>query len=588
MTVKKLLASLMVIGVVVSVLGFSGNLTMRKANLVLKSDNVNVVSTNPVVSRTTPTPLALTINSDSVGFAVYDYGSNGSSKRTVLNYGDGTVSQARTGSLQLDATYPDRGTYWAYYDGSAWTEDWLRIEDARVGWGQLGCFSNGKEVVVSHTGLRICTQNTAHTFDWTTRNTGTGALGGGTWPAMVVDGAGYVHAIHSATATFNGAAIRYDRYSAGGTVNDFQAVNLWEVTGADTLIDPREADGYDIHARGNKIAAVQASEGYGWMVVFVSNDNGATWTHTVIESFPATFPYEVAYIDPYIHIDAGGNVHVVWTTLTASDATTFSYSANNAVMHWSQATGRTEVLHIGELVDVTVFFNYNTPIAAGQNGGFLIAPSLAEDASGNLYCAVSAPHSVADTSFDGLNRGYYSHAFVMKSADGGATWSGAKDLNAGLTGWDVMYCNMAPSVGGPGDWAWALAAYVDPLPGNNVQNTSHQFQQNAVRVFHGTIPDLVGIGDGGNNRPVTTKLHNNYPNPFNPATTIAFDLSAPSNVELKVFNALGQEVATLVNGRRDAGSYTATFDAKTLSSGIYFYRLTVGNTVETKKMMLIK
>lgn len=587
MTVRKLFASLVIVGIVVSVVGFSGNKNFRLAKPLMSDENV-VVATSPTIHHGGPTPLALTINSDSVGFAYYDYGSNGGSKRTVLNFGDGTGSQARTGGLTADAAYPDRGTYWAYYDGSAWTEDWLRVEDVRVGWGQLGVFSNGREIIVSHTGLRQTTQNTAHVFDWAnTRVTGT--TSGGTWPSMVVDGAGYTHVVHSATGVTNAAAMRYDRYSSLGTVNDFNSVNLFQVTGADTAIDPREADGYDIAARGNKVVAVQASEGYGWMVLFTSNDNGATWTHQVIESFPASFPYEVAYIDPYVHIDASNNAHVVWTTLTASDATTFAYSANNAIMHWSQATGRTEVIHIGEIVDVNVFFTYNTPIAPGGNGGFLMTPSLAEDGTGRLYCAFSAPHSVADTSMDANNRGYYSHIMVCYSEDGGATWSTPRDINTGLTGWDCMYGNMAPWVGSTGNAnrAWWIAAYVDPLPGNNVQNPTHQFTANAVRVFTGAISDIVAVGDDVN-RPVTTRLRNNYPNPFNPTTTIAFDLATRSAVELKVYNALGQEVATLVDGLKDAGSHTVNFDAKSLSSGVYFYRLKVGNTVETKRMMLVK
>jgi hypothetical protein len=80
----------------------------------------------------------------------------------------------------------------------------------------------------------------------------------------------------------------------------------------------------------------------------------------------------------------------------------------------------------------------------------------------------------------------------------------------------------------------------------------------------------------------------NYPNPFNPSTSIQFSLSVSSHVSLKVFDILGKEVATLVNGTMGAGSYTAEFDARVLSSGPYFYTLRAGSYVETKKMMLTK
>jgi hypothetical protein len=88
--------------------------------------------------------------------------------------------------------------------------------------------------------------------------------------------------------------------------------------------------------------------------------------------------------------------------------------------------------------------------------------------------------------------------------------------------------------------------------------------------------------------PLVYALNQNYPNPFNPTTTIRFEIPKQSNVELKVYNILGQMVATLVNGEMKAGRHEATFDANRLSSGVYFYKLVAGSFVETKKMLLLK
>lgn len=88
--------------------------------------------------------------------------------------------------------------------------------------------------------------------------------------------------------------------------------------------------------------------------------------------------------------------------------------------------------------------------------------------------------------------------------------------------------------------------------------------------------------------PEDYKLYQNYPNPFNPTTTIKFNLSKQSHITLKVYNILGQEVATLVNAVRQAGSYSIGFSASALPSGVYFYTLATDEFISTKKMIVIK
>ncbi len=83
-------------------------------------------------------------------------------------------------------------------------------------------------------------------------------------------------------------------------------------------------------------------------------------------------------------------------------------------------------------------------------------------------------------------------------------------------------------------------------------------------------------------------LSQNFPNPFNPSTTIQYSIEQAGMVALKVYNVVGQEVATLVNGRQEAGSYTLTFNANGLSTGVYFYRLETGSSGSMKKLVLMK
>jgi hypothetical protein len=88
--------------------------------------------------------------------------------------------------------------------------------------------------------------------------------------------------------------------------------------------------------------------------------------------------------------------------------------------------------------------------------------------------------------------------------------------------------------------------------------------------------------------PKVFKLYENYPNPFNPVTKIKYDLPKKSMVKLKVYDILGREVATLVNTVKAAGSYSVDFNASSLATGIYVYRITTDNYTATKKMMLLK
>jgi hypothetical protein len=166
------------------------------------------------------------------------------------------------------------------------------------------------------------------------------------------------------------------------------------------------------------------------------------------------------------------------------------------------------------------------------------------------------------------------HAKLDVSTDGGTTWINKFDWTTdhrtthetqllpeanGQASVKVRLTYVAPGW----DWWWAVDNFC----------------------IYGTV---TGVSNGQNNNPSVYTLKQNYPNPFNPTTVISYGLPKAGNVKLVVYDLLGREVKTLVNEFKSAGSYDVTFDASTLASGVYFYRIESGSFTDTKKLTLIK
>lgn len=202
--------------------------------------------------------------------------------------------------------------------------------------------------------------------------------------------------------------------------------------------------------------------------------------------------------------------------------------------------------------------------------------------------------------FTSASLGLVGGTAVVKTTDGGTTYSAPITVpgSGNILGLD-----------GTGDIFWAgrgTAIYMSTDAGNTwVSHFTPTGTVNAMDVVEdgdcatgwavgatGTISRLsgvmVGLGNNNTEVPETFRLEQNYPNPFNPATTISFSMPTSDNVELKVYDMLGREVASLINGFRVAGSFRVDFNASHLSSGVYIYRLKAGDFVESKRMMLVK
>ena len=134
---------------------------------------------------------------------------------------------------------------------------------------------------------------------------------------------------------------------------------------------------------------------------------------------------------------------------------------------------------------------------------------------------------------------------------------------------------------------WLNDVWVPIIEGITISdsfNTIIDIDGSKIELFYKTITNV----DEGYSGILEFSLAQNYPNPFNPSTTISYSIPEQSQVELKVFDVLGREVAMLVNKEQSAGSYKVEFDGSNLTSGIYFYRIQTGYFLQTKKMVLLK
>lgn len=181
------------------------------------------------------------------------------------------------------------------------------------------------------------------------------------------------------------------------------------------------------------------------------------------------------------------------------------------------------------------------------------------------------------------NRNYPSvgdscETYMSRSVDGGATWS------------DVKVSDHAWKVKGEAGLGTYGGDYIGISSGNGkVFPFWFDDKTGTMQAWVAAVtPEAVGISGNTSEIPASFELNQNYPNPFNPNTTIGFALPTEQNVKLEVFDMTGKSAGVLVNSDLKAGTYKFDFNASDLASGIYFYKLTAGSFVSTKKMILVK
>lgn len=174
-----------------------------------------------------------------------------------------------------------------------------------------------------------------------------------------------------------------------------------------------------------------------------------------------------------------------------------------------------------------------------------------------------------------------SDTVFVEVSNNGTTWQALKTLN-GLAFWQQDKLLLDAFVGaGNTNVTIRFRFRTDPI-----DETKDGIYIDDVEILTNNF--TVGVPDEQIQAPYTFSLVQNFPNPFNPITTIQFSIAEESFTSLKVYDAIGREVAVLVNERKSPGSYTVHFDASQLASGVYYYKIISGNYSDVKKMVVIK
>jgi hypothetical protein len=304
-----------------------------------------------------------------------------------------------------------------------------------------------------------------------------------------------------------------------------------------------------------------------------TTDGGATWSdptpvpmHT-IEGMPANYDFLSFHWDGIV--DMNGDLHFLgyYSENGTADTGVFEVYWNGA--NWALTKIQSEV-------------NGQWSLPDGGGSGLITQsePDLARNLAGDIIYAkwIDLPDTTQ----------LFSDIYVSARFVDGGEWGEPINVTQSPAIFEKM-TKMAPRVTEVNDGLGSGLLHIYyTIFGDRDTNELSESQAWYLKNVTVTPPAVVtGIEDGGV-QPKQFALHQNFPNPFNPSTTISFSLQTSAEITLEVYSITGQKVATLVNGLQNAGEHKITFQAGNLGSGVYFYKLTSGSFSETRKMVLMK
>lgn len=330
--------------------------------------------------------------------------------------------------------------------------------------------------------------------------------------------------------------------------------------------------------------------------ILKTTDGGLTWK-TVLEAVDFNAKNKVGGIT-----FPDENTGYAWFTIDSYSDFRL-YKTTNAGESW---TAIDTIAGPGTISGDIAFFDANTGVIAGPKR-WLVRTSNG-GATWDTVKINNVPSNIASSDFEDLFILDNSHAWaigekvILFSSDKGLNWNyvdhGVKNIDSSF--YAVSFYN--DKLGYIGCYDGAILKTTDggktwsaDLKFKDIYRFySSAFNENG-EAFLGTSngvilsdKQFVGVNEEKASLPMAFSLEQNYPNPFNPSTSIKFSLTNDQFVSLKVFDLMGREVRSLISRFYKAGTYTINFDAKDLSSGIYYYQLKAGSNMQTRKMTLLK
>lgn len=335
-------------------------------------------------------------------------------------------------------------------------------------------------------------------------------------------------------------------------------------------------------------------------VIFYTTNSGVNWQKKILTSTPGDFGFQIQFV----------NINTGWLLI-------FNFTTQAATFLKTTDGGNNWVPFNG--AGIFYFVNANNGWAYSGSGQFGSEPpyKILRTTNGGTdwteQFSDNQPGSYNAMHFTDVNNGWVvgDTGKVLKTTNGGANWNFVTNTGVSTsehcktvffldanTGWIPTKANdiqqtpvLQHTTNGGISWITQSTPFGNQQ-GNNAIFSIYfvNAQTGWITGDWGRIAKYSGTTDINDDVNSITEfsLKQNFPNPFNPVTSIQYTIGSNRFVQMKVYDVIGNEVVTLVNEEQSAGNYEVEFDATSLSSGIYFYQLKSGSYLETKKMIILK